>query len=323
MHHNNICNLVVSDFTTRIFSANEWLITGDCNPRVPALSFAVKKEGANKGRIFYTCQKEKNLACGFFLWRDDAVARESAAVLANSRTEPSRTTSPVVKPEKKTGGENAQNATLIQPRTPATAGGRAARQMTPDSRRPLAPRAGERLELPDDTPSKSSRSFLTTSRGGDTTSFEMTSEDEQILFQADRVAETSANAGPVSRRVQFKPTTTVTTPGKRKFVEMDEAAGSLPTPDTGKRRITSATKSAGPSRTIEETSLNDLLDLVSPRTTPTPARFKEMTAEDSSLWTSISEILDDEGVSDNDAARPRIEEACRTHGRKHKGLIQA
>ncbi|KAH6723520.1 hypothetical protein BKA61DRAFT_12657 [Leptodontidium sp. MPI-SDFR-AT-0119] len=60
----------------------------NCNPRLPASSFQVKKEGPNTGRWFYTCQQPKESGCGFFLWKDDAVGREMTAVMANSRSEP-------------------------------------------------------------------------------------------------------------------------------------------------------------------------------------------------------------------------------------------
>ncbi|PVH84347.1 hypothetical protein DL98DRAFT_651999 [Cadophora sp. DSE1049] len=63
----------------------------NCNPRLPASSFQVKKEGPNTGRWFYTCQQPKESGCGFFLWKDDAVGREMTAVMADSRSEPSKT----------------------------------------------------------------------------------------------------------------------------------------------------------------------------------------------------------------------------------------
>lgn len=60
----------------------------DCNPRLPAERFQVKKEGKNKGRWFYTCQKHEAERCGFFLWEDDARPRMEAAVFYNSNAEP-------------------------------------------------------------------------------------------------------------------------------------------------------------------------------------------------------------------------------------------
>lgn len=67
------------------YENGQWLC--ECNPRVPAEHFQVKKEGKNKGRWFYTCQKHESERCGFFLWDDDAKPRMEAAVLNNSTTE--------------------------------------------------------------------------------------------------------------------------------------------------------------------------------------------------------------------------------------------
>lgn len=69
-----------------LFSDENWKC--NCNPRLPAVKFQVKKEGPNKGRWFYTCQEPKETACGFFLWDDKAKSREMGAVLNNTRTEP-------------------------------------------------------------------------------------------------------------------------------------------------------------------------------------------------------------------------------------------
>ncbi|KAF2705133.1 hypothetical protein K504DRAFT_352139, partial [Pleomassaria siparia CBS 279.74] len=67
--------------------------TGDCNPRQPAIHFQTKKEGQNKGRWFYSCQRAQSdkSRCKFFLWDDDAKPREERALLNNSRTEPAYT----------------------------------------------------------------------------------------------------------------------------------------------------------------------------------------------------------------------------------------
>lgn len=59
----------------------------DCEPRLPAEHFRVKKEGPNKGRWFYTCQKAQNERCGFFLWDEDAEPRMQDALLNHGGTE--------------------------------------------------------------------------------------------------------------------------------------------------------------------------------------------------------------------------------------------
>ncbi|KAI1105263.1 hypothetical protein F4804DRAFT_144520 [Jackrogersella minutella] len=61
----------------------------NCIPRLPAVQFQVKKDNANKGRTFYTCQKDrdKKNKCDFFLWAEDAYSREVGSVLTNTRSE--------------------------------------------------------------------------------------------------------------------------------------------------------------------------------------------------------------------------------------------
>lgn len=59
----------------------------DCHPRLPAEHFKVKKEGPNKGRWFYTCQKAQEERCGFFLWDEDAEPRMQAALMHGGGSE--------------------------------------------------------------------------------------------------------------------------------------------------------------------------------------------------------------------------------------------
>ena len=48
---------------------------GNCEPRNKATLRPVKKESSNKGRLFWTCTTYP--FCNFFLWREDALVRES------------------------------------------------------------------------------------------------------------------------------------------------------------------------------------------------------------------------------------------------------
>ncbi|KAF2277529.1 uncharacterized protein EI97DRAFT_416491 [Westerdykella ornata] len=74
----------------------------ECSPRLPALHLQTKKAGANKGRWFYTCQKQQDDVnrCKFFLWDDDAKPREERALLNNSRSEPEHTNRTPSKPRR-------------------------------------------------------------------------------------------------------------------------------------------------------------------------------------------------------------------------------
>ncbi|ORY66397.1 uncharacterized protein BCR38DRAFT_430160 [Pseudomassariella vexata] len=67
------------------FVKGQWLC--NCQPRLPAIQFQVKRETNNKGRWFYTCQKDRTRGragspekCNFFLWAEDARPREEAAL---------------------------------------------------------------------------------------------------------------------------------------------------------------------------------------------------------------------------------------------------
>ncbi|KAJ5766604.1 uncharacterized protein N7511_004220 [Penicillium nucicola] len=59
----------------------------NCPDRPPAKQFQVKKQSANQGRFFWTCDQPQHLKCKFFLWASDAEIREQATVLSNSRSE--------------------------------------------------------------------------------------------------------------------------------------------------------------------------------------------------------------------------------------------
>ncbi|KAI1844285.1 hypothetical protein JX266_009576 [Neoarthrinium moseri] len=79
-----------------LFTNGQWYC--NCQPRLPAIQFQVKKKTKNKGRWFYTCQVDKTKGktgepqnCGFFLWAENARLREEGAVLGNSTTEPGGT----------------------------------------------------------------------------------------------------------------------------------------------------------------------------------------------------------------------------------------
>ena len=54
-----------------------YLYTGNCEPRKKAVLREVKKDNPNKGRFFWSCNVYP--FCKFFLWRDDAVVRETGA----------------------------------------------------------------------------------------------------------------------------------------------------------------------------------------------------------------------------------------------------
>ncbi|KUJ11244.1 uncharacterized protein LY89DRAFT_595255 [Mollisia scopiformis] len=68
-----------------LFADGIWQCS-NCNPRLPAAHFQVKKDGPNQGNWFYTCQESRDNGCGFFLWDDKAAGREMRAVIGNTRS---------------------------------------------------------------------------------------------------------------------------------------------------------------------------------------------------------------------------------------------
>jgi hypothetical protein len=103
----------VSQFKT---SLSDLTFTGNCEPRLPAAHFLVKKEGPNKGKWFYTCQESKEEGCGFFLWDDSAVGREMRAVINNTNSEMDqpRTTAEASRDKRTVEGHNAASNKWIQ-----------------------------------------------------------------------------------------------------------------------------------------------------------------------------------------------------------------
>ncbi|XP_024906684.1 protein ZGRF1 [Pteropus alecto] len=57
-----------------------------CHHRQPAKLVMVKKEGPNKGRLFYTCHAPKAAQCKFFKWLEEATPGHSTREASASRT---------------------------------------------------------------------------------------------------------------------------------------------------------------------------------------------------------------------------------------------
>ncbi|KAI9656925.1 MAG: hypothetical protein M1831_004473 [Alyxoria varia] len=81
----------------------------DCDPRLPAQHFRVKKNGPNFNRWFWTCQRENSKKCGFFLWDEEAQPRMESAVLGNSTSEPAPAS---IQKHSENGNENGKKPEL-------------------------------------------------------------------------------------------------------------------------------------------------------------------------------------------------------------------
>ncbi|KAI1447932.1 hypothetical protein F5Y02DRAFT_376734 [Annulohypoxylon stygium] len=187
----------------------------DCTPRLPAVQLTVTRETANKGRSFYTCQKDKNKQnkCNFFLWSEDAHAREVGAVLTNSRSEADNT--PSRKPKRQ--------RTLHESITPA-------KERRPDGEKtPVTSISELNRLLGRDQNGQSTASSATlqseTLRGGSSSANkESTNNDLGSLFTSD---EDSDDIDEIFRELGDKPQSgaihgTPSAGSKRKRPEVDE-----------------------------------------------------------------------------------------------------
>ncbi|KAK9476024.1 hypothetical protein V1514DRAFT_212184 [Lipomyces japonicus] len=68
------------------YENGEWKC--DCIPRRVAVLRTTLKEGANKGRKFYTCTNARDEQCKFFLWQDDAKMREQSYATSSPTKNP-------------------------------------------------------------------------------------------------------------------------------------------------------------------------------------------------------------------------------------------
>lgn len=246
----------------------------DCDPRLPADHFQVKKEGKNKGRWFYTCQnkQEEEGGCGFFLWDDDAKVREESAVLNNSKSE------------------------IDTRKTRVEAGGGRTSPAPPPSSAQSPVGKRQRSDAPNAQSVRNVDADATESE----LDYNMTSDEERLMAEVD-----------MSSPSKIEPRT----PGKRKFTEMN-GAGSLPTPKTAGNLFTTPSKAGLSKESI------DFLNIVSPATTPTPARFKDAIGTPSSLdslYNDVMAALDSKNVYVGGEARATVREVCSLYSRRAKG----
>ncbi|KAI9798942.1 MAG: hypothetical protein M1833_004295 [Piccolia ochrophora] len=280
----------------------------NCDPRLPADHFLTKNGGKNHGRWFYTCQQPQPKRCNFFLWADDAKAREESAVLSNSRSEPQ-----------------------VAPQTPSRGGVRA--RKTP----PSSPAA---FQTPTKNPPRREH--------GDTTEESQTqdheeffdwplSEDEalQLSQVADRTVATSGSmTGRSSRTIspaKLSPRTpsktartdSVTSPGKRRrSPSPPPATKAWPTPVTDSENPFT-TPMTGPSR-------KNLFapphagSLPSPSASPSPNRTRDFGLAAGGMSTLAQEVLEiiNAEVTVDARIRGQVKDVCNKYAMRTEGIAK-
>ncbi|KAL4882785.1 hypothetical protein BJY04DRAFT_216881 [Aspergillus karnatakaensis] len=252
---------------------------------------------------FYTCQKDPQQRCKFFLWASDAEAREKLALLSNSRTESSAT------PQTPSKTASAQQTTGL-----------------------LTPATGQR-----DRYTEPSRTYQppTSARANSAAKARMMSEDSdefewdgkiesEVLGELDNGRGSGALRQPDFGLPARKTPRTerVTSPGKRKrsFENADEESVTV-TPGSATSQVAGASAARGVGAGIGN----------APFLTPTPKRYRDAAgaiipesplASSVELAAQVSQILQGHGVVVPKAAQDELKELLKRHELKMKGVIQ-
>ncbi|KAL5001209.1 hypothetical protein BDV10DRAFT_192412 [Aspergillus recurvatus] len=260
---------------------------------------ATSCEAADEESWVYTCQKDHQHRCKFFLWTSDAEAREKLALLSNSRTEapPSGSSSPsptLCTPLSKTASAQQSTGGLLTPQTGHGEYG------------------GSRLDI---RPASASASAKARMMAEDTDDFDW---NDGLQDEMEKVFENSQplrqpNFGLPARKVPR--TGNVTSPGERKR--------SVDYEGTGKDRTMTP---VGPAPEIGAGNQK------TPFLTPTPGRYRNvgggMGIGESPLATSadfaaqVSRILESHGVDVPVGAGVKLRELFNRQEMKMKGVMR-
>ena len=314
--------LLFPSFT--LSKANDGLTTTPANgdPRLPAQHYQTKNGGKNHGRWFYTCQHPQPKRCDFFLWDDEAKAREAAAVLNNSRTEPG-SSAPVTpsKPISSTGLATPQTGSRYKGwnaedvRTPYT---------TPSKVTDAAGTLAHRNET--------QATAATTTDGSEEEYFDWPASDEEDLGKAAEAASHDQTSGqeknmrppPETPRKAAK-TEALSSPGKRRYEEVDTTGDKkeYPTPPTG---LDSDDPFATPATTKRASTglfANNAFGQESPVETPTPIRYNNLpSGSDSELASEILTTLTAHAIALPADARDAIKGICNRHVLYTRGVMK-
>ncbi|KAF1969157.1 hypothetical protein BU23DRAFT_243681 [Bimuria novae-zelandiae CBS 107.79] len=261
----------------------------DCTPPLPAVHLQVKKETANKGRWFRSCQKPQQQRCKFFLWDSDAHARENAALANNSRTEPGHAAT-----------------------TPRA-------QRVPSPPPPYTPEAG---------PSEPNRKHGRASAQQEEDEYGFGDGDDDFEVQLNH-AMVEAETPSKRPRTETDAFTTPSRPTRRKLPwQTDDTPipNALPTPQTESRTSNFfPTRFAAPQGSLltpsRHRSSDDSAIMTpgsSPNETPTPVRFKDVPPSD--LVRDVFGLLSEANVQMNEQTRKNLTAVLSRHATIIEGV---
>ncbi|KAJ5769398.1 hypothetical protein N7520_003957 [Penicillium odoratum] len=282
-----------------LFKENAWHC--NCPTRERAIRFQVKKEGPNRGRWFYTCQKPQNQRCGFFLWSEDGEQREKQVLMANADSELDPRTQAPSTPTKLTQYSNG----LLTPQT---------------ERRiiDIPPRQSASKPTPTSSMTPKARMMA---EDTDEFSWDVDSDDNAELAQASQCAEESFvsqpnfHAGSPSKAPR---TPRNTSPGKRKLFDHADDQ-----PNSAHTSPFLATPSSPFSSRIPPSSAELCM-------TPTPKKYRDADvlgadsrSEVSDLAKELMAIFDKHEVVIPNGARDEVISRINLEGLKLKGVVRA
>ena len=325
----------------------------DCNPRLPAEHFQVKKETANKGRWFFTCQRSSSnrtknshlhipvhheaASCGFYLWGDDAKPRMEAAVLSGVRSEPRVLMSQEEKrrqlenpqtPQKRKWSPDLDGARIATPPRSPTASFASAMSDTlklpPKRRLPWQQAGSVASSAKADSPSLASSKKHGTALlddDPDATASEADPDDEEF-FDWPLTGEIASELTRVADEVELN------TPRKARKLDVFDTPtrnGNLGNTSSNTGLLTPGTTPANPASATSVTTAHLDND-----TTPTPARFRDAlatpgfahTSSSSTLTTSFHELLRSHGITLPQSARADLGTIVHRHEAQLAGAIK-
>lgn len=299
-----------------LFKDGIWLC--NCRERLPAANRETKKPGPNLGRrcrstgwillrkwlwtlllttSVYTCQQLPGKQCGFFLWADDAQAREKVVLLSNSRSE-----------------EDTRDPC---PRTPSKAsrtGGTGL--LTPQTERRV-------IDIPPHQTMSPPKSAKARMMAEDTDEFgwddEGDTEELAEILGSSQATEPIMSQPNFHRESPYKAarTPTMTSPGKRKLNEFanDTFSGTLSPMATPLSSRSTASSRFPPSSA--ELCM-----------TPTPSKYRDILStatkgEPSNLAKEAIDLLEKHEVVLPNRARDQLVDLLDRHELKTKGIRQA
>lgn len=291
-----------------LFSDGIWQC--NCDPRLPAQHFQTKNGGKNHGRWFYTCQKAQPKRCDFFLWDDEAKAREAAAVLNNSRTEPTK--SP----------QTPSKSSPYAPITPQTSS-----RFKDGSSEMITPYTPSKTYSGPSSPARGTGTQATTTQGSNSEEefYDWpASDDDELSKFADQASSVHPMPAPETPRKAIK-ADLLSTPSKRRYDEIGAGDGDtlgfdLRTPVTGREGADIFTV---PAASTYGKGLFANGTLPSPADTPTSIRYKDISpTQDSELASEVLGAIRNHNASMTPEVQETLKSICNKHVLYTRGIMK-